>query len=219
MNIRCYSRVINDFFRRLNCPEMTKMITTETAQRIDKSLENMGASIESLIEIAGFFAFDVITKNIILKKSNVLVMVGPGNNGSDGLVIARYLQMSGQSVTLHHEKIKNKKLLTFAKNCGVKEKKVNSVEKFDYVIDAIFGFSVESPIKEPYQTMINILKPHRSIISIDMPSCDELCVKHLITFIAPKTIRNCENVYLTRSFCPKEIYDEENDYFNHKKIV
>lgn len=195
------------------------LISRETVQQIDKKLEEWGASIESLIEIAGFLAFDIISKNIICKKTSILVMLGPGNNGSDGLVIARYLKMTGHKVTIYRERVRHENLLIFAKNCGVREEKVQFANEFDFIIDAIFGFSMKPPIKNPYQTMFNILKEHKFIIAIDMPSSDELSVKYLITFVGPKTIKNCENVYITRSFFPRAIYDDGNDYMNHRKIV
>lgn len=197
---------------------MVKLITREEAKEIDKKLLEKGATIESLIEIAGFLAFDVIVKNIIFKNSKILVAIGPGNNGSDGLVIARYLQMCGHNVTIFTEKVKHDKLLEFAKNCGVQEEKITDSTKFDFVIDAVFGFSFKSPLREPYKEMVYLFKNHHSIISIDTPSDDEMAVKYLITFVAPKTISNCENIFVTRSFVPKDIYDDNNDYKNHRKI-
>lgn len=72
-------------------PPPMKFISPSDAKKIDDDLLEKGTTIESLIEIAGFLAFDVIAKEIIKKKSNVLIAIGPGNNGSDGLVIARWL--------------------------------------------------------------------------------------------------------------------------------
>lgn len=56
---------------------------------------------ETLMEIAGIAVAQV--SNIILtrlKQDRVCVLVGPGNNGGDGLVAARHLKMMNYSVDL-----------------------------------------------------------------------------------------------------------------------
>lgn len=58
-------------------------------------------SSETLMEIAGIAVAQVSA--LILKKANqqkVCVLVGPGNNGGDGLVAARHLKMMNYSVNI-----------------------------------------------------------------------------------------------------------------------
>ena len=56
---------------------------------------------ETLMEIAGIAVAQV--SQLILKRLNqdrVCILVGPGNNGGDGLVAARHLKMMNYSVNL-----------------------------------------------------------------------------------------------------------------------
>lgn len=58
-------------------------------------------SSETLMEIAGIAVAQV--SDLILKKihqQKVCVLVGPGNNGGDGLVAARHLKMMNYSVNI-----------------------------------------------------------------------------------------------------------------------
>lgn len=58
-------------------------------------------SSETLMEIAGIAVAQV--SNLIMKRQNsknVCVLVGPGNNGGDGLVAARHLKMMNYNVNL-----------------------------------------------------------------------------------------------------------------------
>jgi NAD(P)H-hydrate epimerase len=56
---------------------------------------------ETLMELAGLAIAQITNK--ILKKdtsSSICVLVGPGNNGGDGLVAARHLKMMKYNVSL-----------------------------------------------------------------------------------------------------------------------
>ncbi len=56
---------------------------------------------ETLMEIAGLAVAQI--SHIVLnrlKQNKVCVLVGPGNNGGDGLVAARHLKMMNYSVDL-----------------------------------------------------------------------------------------------------------------------
>ncbi|KRH95100.1 hypothetical protein M153_3100027241 [Pseudoloma neurophilia] len=198
---------------------MVKTITNEEAKHIDWKISETGAQVKSLIEIAGYLAFDLISTHIIKEKSKILVAIGPGHNGSDGLVIARYLKMNGHDVTLIYEKIKHEDLLLYALNCKVEVGKEVEPKNYDFVIDAVFGFCGRMPLQSPYDKMVTSFQNHPNIISIDVPSSEDLHVENLVTFIAPKSVKNCKNVYLTRSFFPRHVYDDENDYLNHKKLI
>lgn len=126
--------------------------------------------------------------------------------------------MSGHNVKIIYEKLKHPDLLKFAKNCGVQEIKDPEMKEFDFVIDAVFGFSLKFPLKEPYATLVDKFRHHPNIISIDVPSDrTNFKVKHLVAFIAPKTVENCENVYVTRSFVPKENFND-CDFMNYRKL-
>ena len=76
-----------------------KLATSSQIKEIDKLSTNK-YGIPSLIrmEVAGLKSFDIIKKEYNPKKS--LIVVGTGNNGGDGLVIARYLLLNNYECSI-----------------------------------------------------------------------------------------------------------------------
>nr|XP_027193922.1 NAD(P)H-hydrate epimerase-like [Dermatophagoides pteronyssinus] len=176
-----------------------------------------------LVESAGFQSSVCICDYIKDKTKKIIVLVGGGSNGADGLVIARYLSNNGYLVmmycpqlnrseiqmTLHHQAI----------SVGVIE--VKSVEEViddcDAVIDCIVGFNmIGNQLKEPWHSIINMIRIKKlTLISIDIPSGYEVNVEHeasvinascdvIISLIAPKicTKNFTKTHYLTGRFVP-----------------
>jgi NAD(P)H-hydrate epimerase len=109
------------------------------------------------------------------------IICGPGNNGGDGLVASRHLALIGYDVTVLYPKRSSRekhysKLVSQSLDVGVKF--VDSIpenEKYNAVVDAIFGFSFKGEPREPFSTiiaeMIRMQKESDSvIISVDVPS-------------------------------------------------
>ena len=51
------------------------------------------------MENAGRSIFEALQKDVS-KKSRIAILAGKGNNGGDGIVLARYLKMNGYQVDL-----------------------------------------------------------------------------------------------------------------------
>ena len=137
-------------------------------------MENAGAAtVKKLVEKFG----DV-------KSKNVLVFAGLGNNGGDGLVIARHLAGYGSSVTVFLlgksdnirseecswnwnllEKMESVKLLTD----GNFDHLNNS--EFDVIIDGILGTGISGEIREPQASAITFINKSNAFkLAVDVPS-------------------------------------------------
>jgi len=119
--------------------------------------------------------------------SSVLVICGSGNNGGDGYVAARYLSQAGLRVMVivigESGKISGEALLNLEiirhMNLDIREapdpegwKKVRKyLKECDYIIDAILGTGLNSPVRGYYGQVIkeinSVLKP---VMAIDIPS-------------------------------------------------
>ncbi len=140
----------------------------------------------------------------------IQVFCGTGNNGGDGLVIARHLKQHGYNVNTHVINCSNKRSEAFLDNyerlkeIGIWPEMITCSSEFpkisenDMIIDAIFGLglsrSPESVLKETIQ-YINASNAY--VLSIDFPSglfADkpiidvESVIKayHILTFQTPK---------------------------------
>jgi len=154
--------------------------------QIEENGHQMGFLRKFMMENAGAGA----TKRLIekfgdVKSKNVLVFAGLGNNGGDGLVIARHLAGYGSSVTVFLlgepdnirseecswnwnllEKMKSIKLLT-----GGNFELLNNLNKFDIIIDGILGTGISGEIREPQASAITFINKSNAFnLAVDVPS-------------------------------------------------
>lgn len=111
----------------------------------------------------------------------ISVFCGPGNNGGDGLVIARNLQDLGFKVSAYTFKEEagsigyQESLKKFQKKKGtirflVPNQPLPELQQ-GIIIDAIFGIGLNKPIKGFYKKVVNYMNSlPLPVISIDMPS-------------------------------------------------
>jgi len=139
------------------------------------------------------------------------LIVGPGNNGGDGLVIARLLQKVGYDVQISYVKLSDKPSSDFAANFAKlgklkktvveisSEKDVIDYDSNTVIIDAIFGTGLNRPAEGIAASVIDkINRSGATVVSIDLPSgmfsednSDNdpktiVRADHLLTFQVPK---------------------------------
>ena len=150
-----------------------------------------------LMENAGRNASEAIVRLFdSISDQNVVVLVGPGNNGGDGLVIARYLELAGAKVrvvlasppqrfrgdSLTNLEIINRSGINQVCLAGaVTEQWQNELLSATCVIDAILGTgatdAARGDSKVAIESILGRMKinPRPRVISIDVPSgfdCD-----------------------------------------------
>jgi NAD(P)H-hydrate epimerase len=104
------------------------------------------------------------------------ILVGPGHNGGDALVVARELHFRGYAVWIYSPFSKLKELtsqhLQYAKSLGIPiEQELAQLSNSDFLIDGLFGFGLERNLTDAIASTINQLNESSiPIISIDLPS-------------------------------------------------
>lgn len=78
-----------------------KVVNVDQMQRIEAESDEAGHSYSDMMERAGRSVAEAIQERENPEARRVLVLVGPGNNGGDGLVAARYLTKAGADVTCY----------------------------------------------------------------------------------------------------------------------
>ncbi len=109
------------------------------------------------------------------KQSRVLIVSGPGNNGADGITLARMLKGDYEVVLYlpYGAKSKMAKLqLERAKKVSVREAKLDEIEgEFDIVIDSIFGSGMNRDLDDEIVSLIEFLNSLNSYkIACDIPT-------------------------------------------------
>ncbi len=77
------------------------IVTTPQMQAAERAAAAAGLSYRQMMENAGGCVAEAIQSVGAVAAGPVLVLVGPGNNGGDGLVVARHLVQSGFAVTVY----------------------------------------------------------------------------------------------------------------------
>ncbi len=82
----------------ISIPDSAKLVTVAEMQAIERAADAGGHSYAEMMEIAGRGVARSIVERYGESRPNVLGLVGPGNNGGDGLVCARHLHQAGINV-------------------------------------------------------------------------------------------------------------------------
>jgi NAD(P)H-hydrate epimerase len=150
-------------------------------------------------------------KKYIGADKRLLIFCGTGNNGGDGIAIARLMYQCGYDVLVYVIGEKGKGSPDFLENISRLEKlllpiiyvqTLNQIEAFkpnDVIIDAIFGTGLNKPVEGFYAEVIQVINhSEKEVISIDIPSglfCDTgdlaslknvVKATHTLTFQLPK---------------------------------
>lgn len=77
------------------------LVTAHQMRELEQRANASGNSFAQMMERAGTLTANAIMQKWNVRDQRVLVLVGPGNNGGDGLVCARVLHDAGASVSLY----------------------------------------------------------------------------------------------------------------------
>jgi len=127
------------------------------------------------MERAGHEVFKLIENNFT-KKQSVIVLCGPGNNGGDGFVVARYLMEEGYKVKVYTFANKDNYIgdaLEALKNFKgvIKALSFFNLEKKALIVDALFGIGLKRKIKGRLKKIFQqIKKSNNPVVSVDIPS-------------------------------------------------
>ena len=78
-----------------------KIFTAAEMMAAEKTADSLGNTYANMMEMAGRGLADAIRERHSMTGANILVLVGPGNNGGDGLVAGRYLAEAGANVAFY----------------------------------------------------------------------------------------------------------------------
>lgn len=164
--------------------------------RIEKAADASGLSYDQMMENAGqAVAQTMLAAWPDLKDGlTVVILVGSGNNGGDGLVAGHYLVEAGAQVAIYLAKPRTQKDVNLARmaahggHIAVDDKTQRSrvlkglLETSDFVVDGLLGTGFKLPLKGSLQELMQYIQTTLErrpsapgIVAIDCPSgldCD-----------------------------------------------
>ena len=159
---------------------MPKILTTEQMGLAEKSSEKYGVSLSELMDNAALSLSHEITKiaykgNLI----NVLLLVGNGNNGGDGLVCANILLSNSLNVRIILAQGNPKSDLAKAamsrldKSAEIVSSRDTAAQSkwADIIVDAVFGTGFHGSLPDEIKSLFKVVSQSKAIkIACDLPS-------------------------------------------------
>ncbi len=166
-----------------------KIVTSEQMRRIEDRSEEAGVSKDTLMENAGLTIARRVRHHVgYLVGTPVLILVGPGNNGGDGLVVARHLHAWGARVSVYIcrdrpspdpklDQVKKHGLtiVSASQDRGLVKLK-GFLARADAVVDSVLGTSAARPLegalREIFLALNSSLAGDRGqrLIAVDLPT-------------------------------------------------
>lgn len=159
--------------------------TAAQCREIDRvAIEELGVSGDELMERAGQAVVEAVKE--LKPEGTILVACGPGNNGGDGLVVARLLKQEGHEVIVFVASAENRlsessrAMAAKAKFAGVElvfygskrwSKLEEAAEDADVVVDALLGTGqIGEPTGPVRETVVALHDTFATVVAVDVPT-------------------------------------------------
>jgi ADP-dependent NAD(P)H-hydrate dehydratase / NAD(P)H-hydrate epimerase len=168
---------------------LMKIATVEEVRFMDRyAKEKLGIAEEILMENAALASVALLRREIGIRDKKFVVFCGSGNNGGDGLAVARLVHSGGGKVKIFLLGDKTKFKGAAQTNMAIMEKLPIEVLKLenaaeakkdaahsDLIIDAIFGTGLDRDVTGLAANVIALInnsnrKSKKKVLSLDIPS-------------------------------------------------
>ena len=155
---------------------MQILVTGKQMKQLDQStIKQMGIPSLVLMERAALAVFDCLKQHFPLKKT--LVVCGSGNNGADGVAVARLLHLAGYPVDLYlagnHTSFTEEMNIQWqaAKNYQVSIVNNCRFSEYTTIVDALFGVGLSRELSGKYQALAEKINASGiPVLAVDIPS-------------------------------------------------
>jgi hydroxyethylthiazole kinase-like uncharacterized protein yjeF len=147
-----------------------KIIAVEKSRHLENTANEGGLSFAQMMENAGRQTAAAIRSRMAVKGKRIVVLVGPGNNGGDGLVAAHYLREMGAHVTCYvwqrnvegdanFERVETNGLsVIWADDDAGYEALRGLLSGAHILVDALLGVGVSRPIGGTLRDLLNVVR-------------------------------------------------------------
>lgn len=166
-----------------------KIVTADQMRQIDQECDKIGLPTSLLMENAGKMVAEEVRRILgTIDQQSILILIGPGNNGGDGLVVARHLHDWGAKVSLYlfgqrQAEDSNLKLVRERNITCIEVAQEENLNRLDEglssataVVDALFGTGKSRPLGNIFVQALELVskakerQPALHIIALDLPS-------------------------------------------------
>lgn len=162
-----------------------KVTTVAEMRAMDRrAVEELSIPEEILMENAGLASYFVLSREVSISGQKCAIICGTGNNGGDGLVVARCLHANGAEVKVFLAGDANRFTGAAKKNFEIIRKfpiEIRHVESASairseimhsgIIVDALLGTGLDREVSGLYRDLILLMnESSKKILSLDIPS-------------------------------------------------
>ena len=161
-----------------------KLVTADQMRALEEAAFATGTSATQLMENAGRALAVAIREHLGgARARRIVVLVGPGNNGGDGLVAARHLYDFGADIIVYllAPRPAGDPNLSILRDRGMDVFQVDetqsesslqeALDRADVVVDAVFGIGRRRPLEGAFAAVFDHLKRRRALLfAVDLPT-------------------------------------------------
>jgi NAD(P)H-hydrate epimerase len=221
-----------------------KVLTAAEMREVDRRTIELGIPGIVLMENAGHRVVEFLEETFApLAGQRIAILCGKGNNGGDGMVVARQLftrvrpralhvVLAGEPEELKGEALENFRMLT-ACGCPIARAIAPGMRDATIVVDALLGTGLKGPATGPTLEWIREVNsgfPHAKVVAVDIPSGlasdaatsegETVRADFTVTFTSPKIGQvlapNFEKVGVLRVApigSPPSLYEQDDSIF------
>jgi hydroxyethylthiazole kinase-like uncharacterized protein yjeF len=221
-----------------------KVLTAAQMREVDRRTSELGVPGLVLMENAGERVVEFLAHQYApLKAQRIVVLCGKGNNGGDGMVVARQLHTRIRPHALHvvlvgdpsekkGDAAANHRMLQ-AVGCPISSEIKPAMETATLIVDALLGTGLDGAATGKSLEMISAVNerfPLAEVVSVDIPSGLDsdsanppgaaVHANHTVTFTAPKPCQvlwpACEMVgklHVAQIGSPPDLYEKDASIF------
>lgn len=156
---------------------MKQIVNSIEMKEIDRhTIEEIGIPSMVLMERAALSVVEELEKNIT-KEDKTLCLCGSGNNGGDGIAVARLLHQKGYPVAVrflgNYSRCSKemKQQYEIAEKIGVRFEDKKETAEYNIIVDAIFGIGLTRDVAGIYEQVIEQVNGEKHFVcAVDIPS-------------------------------------------------
>lgn len=217
-----------------------KILTAAQMREVDRRTTELGIPGIVLMENAGHRVVEFMAETFApLDRHRIVVLCGKGNNGGDGMVVARQLHtrvrprwlevvLAADPAELKGEAAENHRMLC-ACGCPIRQEITPEMRAATIVVDALLGTGLAGPAAGRMLELIREINtgfPQAKVLAVDVPSGlwsdapsgegESVRADYTVTFTAPKVGQvlppNCARVgrlHVAAIGSPPELYEQD----------
>lgn len=153
-----------------------KVVTAAEMREIEADVVKRGTSLDTLMQRAGTAVARAVAQNA--DAGNVLILVGPGNNGGDGIIATDALARDGREVTVytfHRNRVEGGSADIVAAESDTNLSQLEALmQRSSTIVDALLGIGQNRAPSDDLAAILRCVNGHRPrqarALAVDIPT-------------------------------------------------